>query len=94
MYDHKAYALREKEIWESIRDSKSAFINCDKWDLTKFSKKLQRKLKQAKESRAWGKGIIFDYEPNVKGCSQFNYTPTRFYIDNISNEEYIKRGEE
>jgi len=69
MYDKKAYQDREQEIWECLRDSKSVMIH-KKWEITKFSKKLQAKLKQAKEVRPFGDSAIFDYEPEVKGCSQ------------------------
>lgn len=69
----ESYELREREIWKSIRYSKSTMINLQVWDLLKFTKKLQRKLKQAKETRLFGKSTIFDYEPEVKGCSQFSY---------------------
>lgn len=79
LYDIKAYKLREKEIRECIKLSKSVMINVQKWDLTKFSKSLQLKLKRAKESRLYGNSIIFDYEPEVKGCNQFVYMPTRYY---------------
>ena len=92
LYNIKQYDMREKEIWECIKVSKSVMINLNLWDLTKFSKKLQRKLKQAKESRKYGKSVIFDYEPEVKGCCQDNYNPMVFYLDEAKQRAYEGRG--
>ena len=78
----ESYVLREKEIWECIRYSKSVCINLDIWDLLKFTKKLQRVLKEADETRLFGKSTIFDYEPSVKGCCQDDYN-----MKGVSNNE-------
>ena len=92
MYDTKAYDMREKEIWECIKVSKSVMINLNLWDLTKFSKKLQRYLKNAKESRKYGKSVIFDYEPEVKGCCQDTTTLPKFYLDEDKQRRYESGG--
>ena len=91
LYNIKQYDMREKEIWECIKVSKSVMINLNLWDLTKFSKKLQRYLKKAKESRKYGKSVIFDYEPEVKGCCQDSYTPPNFYINQERDSNYKTR---
>jgi len=60
-------SITEKKL-ESLRESKTCFVGYE--EFKQLSKRLQNKLNKCPSKKRQTRGIIYDFEPDLVGCTE------------------------